>query len=147
MSGIVAVGDKEGERMEDMRNSLPIGIDSFRKIREEGRYYVDKTLMIKDFIQHGDEVALITRPRRFGKTLNMTMLREFFDITADSRAIFDGLAIMDTEYAEHINSLPVIYLSFKNCKADTADSMLFDVGDVIRTEYAKYHPHLEGKAD
>ena len=60
-----------------MVNNLPIGIDSFRKIREEGKYYVDKTLMIRDFIIFGDEVALITRPRRFGKTLNMTMLRKF----------------------------------------------------------------------
>jgi len=128
-------------------NNLPIGIDSFRKIREEGKYYVDKTLMIRDFIQYGDEVALITRPRRFGKTLNMTMLREFFDITADSRAIFDGLTIMDTEYADQINTRPVIYLSFKDCKADTAESLLFDIGSVILGEYVKYHEVLEGKAD
>ena len=97
-----------------MDTDLPIGIDSFRKIREEGKYYVDKTLMISDFNRYKVEVALITRPRRFGKTLNMTMLREFYDITADSRAIFDGLAIMDTEYADQINSRPVIFFSFKD---------------------------------
>ncbi|MCL1982045.1 MAG: AAA family ATPase, partial [Clostridiales bacterium] len=75
-----------------MKKLLPIGIDSFRKIRETDRYYVDKTLVIQDFIEFGDEVALVTRPRRFGKTLNMTTIREFFDITADSKAIFEGLA-------------------------------------------------------
>ena len=133
--------------MEHMQNNLPIGIDSFRKIREEGRYYVDKTLMIRDFIQYGDEVALITRPRRFGKTLNMTMLREFFDVTADSTAIFDGLAIMGTECADQINTRPVIYFLFKDCKAKTADSLLFSIGDVIRMEYAKYHAVLKGNVD
>ena len=130
-----------------MVKNLPIGMDSFRKIRDAGKYYVDKTLMIRDFIQYGDEVALITRPRRFGKTLNMTMLREFFDITADSRAIFDGLAIMDTEYADQINSRPVIYLSFKDCKADTAESMLFDIGAVILGEYTKYRAVLTDDID
>ena len=60
------------------KQRLPIGIDDFRKLRENGFYYVDKTLMIKNFIEIQDEVALIARPRRFGKTLNMTMLREFF---------------------------------------------------------------------
>ena len=130
-----------------MQINLPIGIDSFREIREDGKYYVDKTLMIRDFMQLDDKVALITRPRRFGKTLGMTMLREFFDITADSRAIFEGLAIMDTEYADQINSRPVIYLSFKDCKADTAESLLFDIGTVVLGEYAKYHPLIKGNVD
>ena len=127
-----------------MQNNLPIGIDSFREIREECMYYVDKTLMIRDFIQYGDKVALITRPRRFGKTLNMTMLREFFDITMDSKAIFDGLAIMDTEYANQINTRPVIFLSFKDCKANTAESMVFAMNTIIMGEYAKYHAVLDG---
>ena len=60
--------------------ALPTSIDDFREIREGNYYYIDKTLMIKDFITYRDKVALITRPRRFGKTLNMTMLREFFEI-------------------------------------------------------------------
>ena len=130
-----------------MNNNLPIGIDSFREIREGGKYYVDKTLMIRDFIQCGDKVALITRPRRFGKTLNMTMLREFFDITADSREIFHGLAIMGTEYADQINTRPVIYLSFKDCKAETADLLLFSMRTVIMGEYAKYMPIFEKTVD
>lgn len=77
----------------ERRRTLPIGNDDFRKLRENNAYYVDKSLMIKDFIEMQDEVALIARPRRFGKTLNMTMLREFFDITKDSREIFEGRII------------------------------------------------------
>ncbi|MCL1834892.1 MAG: ATP-binding protein [Oscillospiraceae bacterium] len=121
-----------------MKQLLPIGIDDFRKIRETGRYYVDKSLIIRDFLKYGDEVALITRPRRFGKTLNMTTIREFFDITADSRGIFEGLAIMDTEYASEINSRPVIYFTFKECKARNAESLLFMLADVVAAEYEKY---------
>lgn len=79
-----------------LKQLLPIGTDNFARVRENGYYYVDKSLMIKDFIEIKDEVALVARPRRFGKTLNMTMLREFFDITKDSRGIFEGLEIMDT---------------------------------------------------
>ena len=82
-----------------MKKSLPIGMDSFEKVREGDYYYVDKTLMIREFLEMRDEAALIARPRRFGKTLNMTMLREFFDITKDSHSLFQGLAIMDTRYA------------------------------------------------
>ena len=67
-----------------MNKTLPIGLTNFRRLREENRYYVDKTLLIRDFIARFDIVTLITRPRRFGKTLNMTMLRDFFDITADN---------------------------------------------------------------
>jgi hypothetical protein len=85
--------------------------------------------MIKDFIDFGNEVTLITRPRRFGKTLNMTMLREFFDVTKNSKEIFNGLAIMETEYAEQINSRPVVYITLKDCKANTVESLLFKLNN------------------
>lgn len=85
------------------RKSLPIGNDDFAERRTDNCYYVDKSLLIKDFLDMNDKVALVARPRRFGKTLNMTMLREFFDIIKDSREIFEGLAIMDTEYADQID--------------------------------------------
>lgn len=88
---------------------LPIGNDEFRELREQDYYYVDKTMIIKDFLDSGDKVTLIARPRRFGKTLNMTMMREFFDVNADSNAIFQGLDIMDTVYASQLNSRPVIF--------------------------------------
>lgn len=97
---------------------LPLGIDSFRKLREGDFYYSDKSMLIADFLRSGAQVTLITRPRRFGKTLNMDMVKEFFDIDADSNAIFDGLSIMDTEYRNQMNTRPVIFLSFRDCKGD-----------------------------
>jgi len=119
---------------------LPIGIDDFRKIRESevGYYYIDKTLMIQDFIQYGNFVTLITRPRRFGKTLNMTMIRDFFDVTQKSNAIFDGLSIMDTSLANKINSTPVISLSLKGCTGATLEDLKASIALEVRKEYVKY---------
>ena len=123
---------------------LPIGKDDFRRIRESDmqHYYVDKTLMIQDFISQGDFVTLITRPRRFGKTLNMTMLRDFFDITQDSRAIFDGLAIMDTPYAKKLNSAPVISLSLKGCRGTDVTALINSVAEEVKREYLRYEEIL-----
>lgn len=120
------------------KRRLPIGNDDFCKVRENNSYYVDKSLMIKDFIEMQDEVALVARPRRFGKTLNMTMLREFFDITKDSRALFEGLAIMDTEYADQINSRPVIYFTLKNCKGATVEELTVQLKQTLKSEYVRY---------
>lgn len=131
----------------ELKINLPIGNDDFRKLRENGFYYVDKTLMIKDFIEMQDEVALVARPRRFGKTLNMTMLREFFDISVDSRDIFKDLAIMDTEYAGQINSRPVIYLTFKDCKGVTADEMFIFLKRKLYKEYLRYEKLLGDRLD
>lgn len=126
---------------------LPIGNDEFREVCEQGYYYVDKSLMIKDFIEMGDKVALIARPRRFGKTINMTMLREFFDITKDSRSIFEGLAIMDTEYASQINTRPVIYFTFKNSKGATPEELTAQLKLAMQEEYSRYEKVLRGKTD
>ncbi|MCL2610612.1 MAG: AAA family ATPase [Defluviitaleaceae bacterium] len=127
------------------KKRLPIGKDDFRRIREDENYYVDKTLMIKDFIEYGDLVTLIPRPRRFGKTLNMNMLRDFFDITQDSHEIFDGLAIMKTEYADKINSVPVISLSFKNCTGDDVEALKKAIATEIRREYEKHFREISSK--
>ena len=105
-----------------MKKALPIGVSDFAKIRERDLYYVDKTAMIADWLQFSAEVTLITRPRRFGKTLNMTMLREFFDMTHSSAALFKGLAISRSAYAAEMNQWPVIFLSFKDCKNEWAQS-------------------------
>lgn len=126
----------------EVKKKLPIGIDDFRKLREKGFYYVDKTLMIKDFIEMQDEVALIARPRRFGKTLNMTMIREFFDIMEESGEIFEGLAIMDTEYASQMNSRPVIYLTLKDCKARTPGELLELLKKELYREYIRFEKVL-----
>jgi len=130
-----------------MMKVLPIGMDNFREIREGEYYYVDKTLLIKDFLAYRNKVSLITRPRRFGKTLNMTMLRDFFDIQQDSLAIFDGLSIMETEYANQINSRPVIFLTLKNCSGRNIDEMCISLAKSIRNEYFKYEPIFSEKVD
>ena len=129
------------------RKTLPIGTDDFRKLRENNAYYVDKTLMIKDFLEMQDEVALVARPRRFGKTLNMTMLREFFDIAKDSKALFEGLAIMDTEYASQINSRPVIYFTFKNVKGVSVEELTAQLKLSMQEEYSYYERIFKGKLD
>lgn len=127
------------------KRTLPIGNDDFAEVRRDNSYYVDKSLMIKDFLRMNDKVALIARPRRFGKTINMTMLREFFDITKDSRVIFKNLAIMDTEYADQINSRPVIFFTMKDCKGITSNEMLLFVKQQIYQEYFRYEKLLKNK--
>lgn len=99
-----------------MTNSLklPVGIDDFRKLRESHFYYVDKTSLIEKFLLNWSEVTLFTRPRRFGKTLNMSMLKSFFDIGTD-KALFDGLYISGNKELcdEYMGKYPVIFLSLK----------------------------------
>ena len=100
-----------------MMKKLPIGLKNYKRMKQN-YYVVDKTLMIKDFLGRGNEVTLITRPRRFGKTINMSMMAEFFDITKDSRQLFKDTDIMKTEYASEINQYPTIFISFANAKGD-----------------------------
>ena len=93
---------------------LPVGIDDFRKLRESDFYYVDKTRLIEQLLLNWSEVTLFTRPRRFGKTLNMSMLRSFFEIGTD-KSLFDGLYISGNKALcdEHMGKYPVIFLSLK----------------------------------
>lgn len=92
--------------------AIPIGLNNFTKLIEENCYFVDKTLIIREFLERKSAVTLITRPRRFGKTMNMSMMAEFFDITKDFRELFKGTKIMDTPYASEMNQYPIIFLSF-----------------------------------
>ena len=128
--------------IEENKKILPIDVQDFRTIRLNENYYVDKTLLIKDFVTSGNKVMLITRPRRFGKTLNMTMLRDFYDITQDSRDIFHGLAIMETKYAELINSTPVIFLSFKDCTGDKLKEIKKAIAQKLAKEYERFEPYF-----
>ena len=117
---------------------IPTGIKSFRKLREENYYFVDKTLMIKDFLERGSEVTLVTRPRRFGKTINMSMMSEFFDITKDSKEIFKGTKIMETPYASEINQYPTVFISFADAK-ENKETIVSFIKDQFQLEYSKYH--------
>ena len=105
-----------------MANSLklPVGVDDFRKLRESHFYYVDKTRLIEQLLLNWSEVMLFTRPRRFGKTLNMSMLKSFFDIGTDE-ALFDGLYISGNKELcdEYMGKYPVIFLSLKGVEGLT----------------------------
>ena len=121
-----------------MKKALPIGVSDFGDMITGNGYYADKTLMIAEWLQTmNGNVTLITRPRRFGKTLNMTMLREFFDITKDSGELFKGLKISQTAYMQELNSRPVIFLSFKDCKGGK-ERVLACVYNQLFTLYDKY---------
>ena len=96
--------------------SIPVGISNFEKIRNGGFYYIDKTGLIAELVRSSAEVTLITRPRRFGKTLGMSMLESFFDIRKDSKKLFDGLELSDQKHLSDkwMNQWPVVFLSLKN---------------------------------
>ena len=104
---------------------LPIGLSDFKKLIEGNYYYFDKTNFIDEIIKDGSEVKLFTRPRRFGKTLNMSMLKYFFDIkeAEENRKLFKDLYIEKTESFKEQGQYPVIFLSLKDLKADNWESM------------------------
>src|SRR5271170_3341420 len=109
-----------------MPKPLPIGISDYKQVIEGGYYYVDKTLLIKELLQVGGAVALITRPRRFGKTLNLSMLQYFFekDISNEQRqensSLFSDKAIwQDEKSRSQQGQFPVIFLTFKDVKEET----------------------------
>lgn len=119
---------------------LPVGIDDFKKIREAGFYYVDKTKLIEQLLQSWGEVTLFTRPRRFGKTLNMSMLKSFFEIGAE-KSLFQGLYISDKEKlcAEYMGKYPVIFLSLKGVEglhfADAQKMLMTIINNEVRRHY------------
>ena len=110
-----------GKEVEEMRDKkpLPIGIDDFKTIIEDDYYYADKTKMIESLLDDGAGVTLFTRPRRFGKTLNMSMLNYFFNLKKkeENRKLFENLYISKSKYINQQGEYPVIYLSFKDIKA------------------------------
>ena len=118
---------------------LPVGVDSFEKIRREGFYYVDKTLLIEQLLEECGEVNLFTRPRRFGKTLNMTMLRSFFEIGTDE-TLFHGLAIQKNRKLceEYLGKYPVVFLSLKSVDGLTFDSAKYRLMELIGMEAERF---------
>lgn len=130
------------------KKKLPVGIDNFEKIIKNNFYYVDKTEMIHSLIQNWSEVNLITRPRRFGKTLNMNMLQTFFEIGTDPK-IFEGLKISeDREFCEkYMGHFPVISISLKNVEGmnfeSTCAAMKYAIGaEALRFSFLEKSPEL-----
>ena len=120
------------------RAKLPIGIESFAEIRKEGFYYIDKTGLIRDLLNNWGKVNLFTRPRRFGKTLNMSMLKSFFEIGADE-TLFEGLQIsQETELCEkYMGKYPVVFLTLKGVDGLTFEEAKGRLRSVIREEMYK----------
>lgn len=124
-----------------MKKRIPIGISDYQELKTENYYTVDKSLLIQEFLDSGAKVTMITRPRRFGKTLNMSMLAEFFDISKDSKDIFKDTAIMETTYSNKMNQYPTISLSFANCKG-TENYLRMNIFYLLRKKMAEYLPLL-----
>lgn len=125
------------------KRKLAIGVQDFRFLRERKAYYVDKTQMVPEFLDSWYQMTLITRPRRFGKTMNMSMLAEFLDCTKDSAEIFAGTKISRSEWVSEMNQHPVVFLSFLNVKADSASMMAAQLGGALRGEYERYSPIIK----
>ena len=118
---------------------LPVGIDSFEKIRKYDFYYLDKTKLIEQILKNWSEVSLFTRPRRFGKTLNMSMLRSFFEIGTD-RSLFDGLYISQNKELceEHMGKYPVIFLSLKSVEGLKLADARYRIIELIGREAQRF---------
>ena len=126
------------------KKKLPVGIESFEKLRTQDFYYVDKTLMIRDLIQRWGEVNLFTRPRRFGKSLNMSMLKAFFEI-GGNRALFDGLKISEEKEIceEYMGKFPVISISLKDVEGSDYDVARTLLCSVIGNEALRFYELLK----
>lgn len=128
-----------------MENSkLPIGIESFEEIRTQGFYYVDKTPLIRDLLNGWGKVNLFTRPRRFGKTLNMSMLKSFFGI-GGNKSLFEGLAIAEEKALcdAHMGRYPVVFVSLKNVEGSCYDDAYATLCGVINREARRFQCLLQ----
>lgn len=133
--------EKEKEVM-DLRDKrpLPIGISDFKTVIEENYYYADKTDMIGDILDDRVMVTLFTRPRRFGKTLNMSMMKYFFEIenAEENKKLFDGLAISNKEYMKEQGQYPVIFISFRNIEEENWEDCYFEIKNIISRTYNEF---------
>lgn len=144
----------EAQTVEKLK-AIPIGIEFFKEFKEKPYYYVDKTLFIKDLLDKGGKVNLFTRPRRFGKTLSLSMIRTYFEYeidykgnVCDNRPYFEGLKIMQAgeEYTKHMGQYPVISLSLKSAKQPNFEMAYGSlIIDIVR-EYDRHIYVLKGDA-
>ena len=122
------------------RKPLPIGVSDFKEIVENNYYYIDKTKLIEDILHYRAKVNLFTRPRRFGKTLNMSMIKYFFDIEnkEENRKLFEGLSVSESEHMQEQGQYPVIYISFRNMEEVSWENCLSQIRDLIRNIYIEF---------
>ncbi|MCP4690111.1 MAG: AAA family ATPase, partial [Desulfobacterales bacterium] len=139
-----------------MKKLMPIGVSDFKELIEDGYYYVDKTLFIREIMHTASKVTLLPRPRRFGKTLNLSMLRYFFekndedfavDPGGDSAGLFNGTAIRDDKlFHLYQGNYPVIYMTFKGLKERSWEWFLPRAMNMIRDEFRRHEKILDSKA-
>ncbi len=143
-----------GEQLIMNRKRIIQGIDNFKEMIENNAYYVDKTLLIKELIDRKDKIVLITRPRRFGKTLNMSMLKYFFEIPKcrkhdledeDVSCLFSDFDIFKAgeEYKKEFACYPVVYMTFKDAKQSSWKATLYNLKETIVREYRRHGYLLE----
>ena len=122
------------------KKAIPIGIENFEDIIKDNYYYVDKSMLIEDILVNRAAVTLFTRPRRFGKTLNMSMIKYFFDVRNkdENRKLFEGLKIFGSEYMKEQGKYPVIFVSLKDLRADTWEMCLMEIKKLISKIYREF---------
>lgn len=127
-----------------MRKAIPLGVVDYETLKNQNYFFIDKSMMIYDFLMRKSTVTLITRPRRFGKTINISMMSSFFDITKDSKEIFKDTKIVETEYISEMNQYPTIFISFANAKNDKWN-VVKEIKLQLRKEYDRYAHVFEQK--
>jgi len=133
------------------KKALPIGMDNFEKVIKEGCCYIDKTMLLKELLDLKGEVNLFTRPRRFGKTLNLSMLRYFFEDTGDAgrnaqnKMLFQGLKIMEAgkKYTDHMGIYPVMNLTLKSARQESYDMAYYMMRAEVASEFDRHRNIIE----
>ena len=127
------------------KKAIPIGIENFEDIIKDNYYYVDKSMLIEDILVNRAAVTLFTRPRRFGKTLNMSMIKYFFDVRNkdENRKLFEGLKIFGSEYMREQGKYPVIFVSLKDLRAATWEDTFENLKSFISDLYAEFEDMRE----
>ena len=122
------------------KKAVPVGIEDFERIINEDYYYVDKTLLIEELLINRAPVTLFTRPRRFGKTLNMSMIKYFFDVKnkEENKKLFENLKISNSEYMSEQGKYPVIFISLKDLKEDTWEECIESIKDIMYKIFNEY---------
>ena len=127
------------------KKAIPVGIENFEDIIKDNYYYVDKSMLIEDILVNRAAVTLFTRPRRFGKTLNMSMIKYFFDVRNkdENRKLFEGLKIFGSEYMKEQGKYPVIFVSLKDLRGDTWEDTFENLKSFISDLYAEFEDMRE----
>ena len=121
------------------RRAIPIGVDDFKKVREENYYFVDKSELISDILKDKAEVYLFTRPRRFGKSLNLSMLDAFFNAKYKGNGWFNDLKVSEHKSTEQYkNAYPVVYINMKDLSVESGESFIEDMNLKISRLFQKY---------